>query len=137
MDDLISRQAAISEIRQVVDAYRVTLASATLNHAERECVQNRKAQAVEDIIALECLPPAREWISCSEKLPKDDEEVLVYLYDRPSPYIAWRNDSHWYTNDFEVDTDGEPSAWMPLPERYQESDINEGNRTDRTTSRYA
>ena len=28
-----------------------------------------------------------QWIPCSERVPEEDEQVLVYLYD--SPYIAW------------------------------------------------
>lgn len=58
------------------------------------------------------------WILCSEKLPEDNAEVFVYLFDRPSPYIAWFANGHWYTEDFEIDKDDEPVAWMPLPKPY-------------------
>lgn len=59
------------------------------------------------------------WIPVSERLPEDGTEVFIYLFDRPSPYIAWIEDTHWYTEDFEVDREDEPIAWMPLPEPYR------------------
>ena len=59
------------------------------------------------------------WIPCSERLPEDCTEVFVYLFDRPSPYIAWVKDTHWYTEDFEIERENEPVAWLPLPEVYQ------------------
>ena len=60
------------------------------------------------------------WIPCQERLPEDGTEVFVYLFDRQGPYIAWIEDTHWYTEDFEVDREYEPIAWMPLPEPYRE-----------------
>lgn len=59
------------------------------------------------------------WIPCEKRLPEDDTEVFVYLFDRQSPYIAWLTDCHWYTEDFEVDKENEPLAWMPLPKPYE------------------
>lgn len=66
--------------------------------------------------------PEPKWIPCSERLPEEGAEVFVYLYDRPSPYIAWVDDGDWYTEDFEVDERDYPTAWMPLPEPYQEGE---------------
>lgn len=60
-----------------------------------------------------------DWIPCPEKLPEDGTEVFVYLFNRPSPYIAWIDDCRWYTEDFEVESENEPIAWMPLPEPYR------------------
>lgn len=59
------------------------------------------------------------WIPCSERLPKDDTEVFVYLFNQPSPFIAWIEDTRWYTEEFEVDREDEPIAWMPLPEPWR------------------
>lgn len=61
-----------------------------------------------------------KWIPCNERLPEDDTEVFVYLFDRPSPFIAWIKDCHWYTEEFEVEKDNYPLAWMPLPDPYKE-----------------
>ena len=64
--------------------------------------------------------PELQWIPCSERLPDNGIEVFVYLYGRPSPYIAWVEDCHWYTEEFEVEKEYYPLAWMPLPEPYAE-----------------
>lgn len=69
------------------------------------------------------LPFAQEWIPVSERLPEDDVEVFVYLFDQLSPYIAWISNCHWYTEDFEVEKENEPMAWMPLPKPYQEESV--------------
>lgn len=73
-------------------------------------------------IEIEALPSAQQWIPCSEKLPEDDVDVLVYLFERSSPYIAWVEDCRWYTEDFEVEKENYPTAWQPLPEPYRGGD---------------
>ena len=60
-----------------------------------------------------------QWIPCTEQLPEEDEQVFVYLFDA-SPHIAWVCDSRWHTEEFVLDEDEEPAAWMPLPEPYKE-----------------
>ena len=62
----------------------------------------------------------QKWISCSERPPEDGTEVFVYLFERKDPYIAWVEDCRWYTEDFEVEKENYPIAWMPLPEPYRE-----------------
>ena len=61
------------------------------------------------------IEPEPHWILCSEKLPEDQTEVFVYLFDRQGPYIAWIEDTRWYTEEFAIDRENEPIAWMPLP----------------------
>jgi len=61
-----------------------------------------------------------KWIPCSERPPEDDTEVFVYLFERKDPYIAWVEDCRWYTEDFEVEKENYPIAWMPLPSPYRE-----------------
>ena len=80
------------------------------------------AEALE--MAIKALEQTR-WIPCSERLPEDSTEVFVYLFDRPSPYIAWVKDTHWYTEDFEIERENEPVAWLPLPKPYV-PDTNDG-----------
>lgn len=61
------------------------------------------------------------WIPCSERLPIKDDCVFVYLFGN-SPYIAWHDGTDWCTEDFPLDKDEEPDAWMPLPEPYEEEE---------------
>ena len=69
---------------------------------------------------MNCSEIPNNWIPCSERLPEDDTEVLVYLFENnKSPYIAWLSDGRWYTEYFEVEREDEPVAWMPLPEPYK------------------
>lgn len=58
------------------------------------------------------------WIPCSERLPNEDEEVLVYLYG-DTPYLAYVDSKgRWCTDNFLVGEDHSPLAWMPLPQPY-------------------
>ena len=66
---------------------------------------------------------AMQWTPCSERLPEDDVEVFVYLFERQTPYIAWVEDCRWHTEDFEVEKENYPTAWMPLPEPWKGADI--------------
>ena len=82
---------------------------------------NRKfLDALEFAIKYLSQPITPQWIPCSERLPDNGIEVFVYLYGRPSPYIAWVEDCYWYTEEFEVEKEYYPLAWMPLPEPYAE-----------------
>jgi hypothetical protein len=83
-----------------------------------ECASEHR-QLAEWLRELKELREQTRWIPCSERMPQDGIEIFVYLFDRPSPYIAWLEDTHWYTEDFEVERDDEPVAWMPLPEPYK------------------
>ena len=57
------------------------------------------------------------WISVTERLPKANEKVLVYLFDDVCPYIAWiDDDGYWETEEFMITKKYLPKVWMPLPE---------------------
>ena len=83
-------------------------------------------QLAEWLKELKELREQTKWIPCSERLPEDCTEVFVYLFDNSRPHIVWIEDTHWYTEDFEIERENEPVAWMPLPEPYQggESDAD-------------
>ena len=66
------------------------------------------------------------WILVSERFPEEGEEVLVYLFDGKSPYLAWIQDGLWRTEEFVIDVDEEPVAWMPLPDPYRKDGEQDG-----------
>ena len=113
VNDTISRQAAV----EVIDAVF------PVDPMKSEYAQGIACGAALAKIYVEQLPsaqPEQRWISCSERMPEDDVEVFVYLFERQTPYIAWVEDCRWYTEDFEVEKENCPTAWMPLPEPYKE-----------------
>lgn len=107
MKEYIEREAAIDALREAE------------NHAFNS-YYNGLVRAHHIIADLPSAQLEQQWILCSERLPEDDIEVFVYLFDRQNPYIAWVCDCHWYTEDFEVEKENYPVAWMPLPESYRE-----------------
>ena len=110
MDDLISRQAAIEAIEEM------QMPIMRSEFPEERFVFTGMSEALNVIKQLPSAQPEQRWIPCSERLPEDDVEVFVYLFDGQSPYIAWVCDCHWYTEDFEVEKENYPTAWMPLPD---------------------
>ncbi|MBR6984645.1 MAG: hypothetical protein IKH75_14190 [Ruminococcus sp.] len=62
---------------------------------------------------------AQRWRLVAKQPPKEEEEVFVYLFDPPSPYIAWVKDGKWQTEDFTLDEEDNPIAYMLLPEPYK------------------
>ena len=82
------------------------------------------ADAIEELATkLATLQDSCKWIPVSERPPKKDVPVFVYLFGS-GPYIAWINrDGEWETEDFTVDHDYLPKTWFPLPEPPKEVDI--------------
>ena len=56
-----------------------------------KCVNNKPEcfQAIEMAISALKKQEQDRWIPVTERLPEDDTEVFVYLFDSKSPYIAW------------------------------------------------
>ena len=68
-------------------------------------------------------PREPHWIPCSERLPKEDTDVLVTYVNGEETRIAPVNYGHstWYDCVFETTLDPlKVTAWMPLPEPYAE-----------------
>ena len=69
--------------------------------------------------------PKWEWIPCSERLPNNDEEVIVSVEDDRADNIfkytttAWRYGDVWVSDNERICG---IIAWMPLPKAYEETD---------------
>ena len=108
MDDLISRQATIDDIEK--NAYRHTY-----------------LEQIIDIVSA--LPSAQQWIPCSERVPEENEMVLIsakYIghLSNNAPYVEEGFFTHdgWYSayGDNYSELLAKVVAWMPLPKPYKE-----------------
>lgn len=68
---------------------------------------------------VEKMPPAREWIPVSERLPENNKNVLAT--DGLDVFIAWHNPEkeEWFSFDELFDEQYPILAWQPLPEPYK------------------
>lgn len=69
-----------------------------------------------------------EWIPCSERLPEEEQEVLLQFEDNMVVGFyfveggCFDGTTNWYglaDNDSYTDCDSKPIAWQPLPESYK------------------
>ena len=107
MDDLISRQAAIDAIRASTQKYTGFM----------EMEMYTDDDAVEAIINLPSAQPDTQWIPCSERLPDNDESVLIS--NSHGVTKAWWNGRFWTS--IAVKKYKTVTAWMPLPEPYKDA----------------
>ena len=103
MSDLISRQA---------------LCEYALNQKDKCVTPN-------DIMRFPSAQP--QWIPCSERLPEEEEDVLVCSEDGDIDIACWMYEQwtdepniEWWCGEYRVDA----VAWMPFPKPYGgESDV--------------
>ena len=104
MDDLIKRQDAIDALF--------------------EWYETPMDQDAVDVICN--VPPAQQWVSCSERLPEPNSERIILLYDNGlisgGKYLGDKT----FVIDFQdIDKKTKVVAWMPLPESWKESEDEE------------
>ena len=142
MDKLISEQAAIEtaltylveycgaafdeDMQRMLKDRLNSLPSAQLEPCE-DCV-SRKAvirllhsgyhskSMIEEVKELPSAQPGQRWIPCSERLPDNDEAVLIS--NSHGVTKAWWNGRFWTS--IAVKKYKTVIAWMPLPEPYRE-----------------
>ena len=117
MDDLISRQAAIDALHMHL-MYRMG-------------TDSNKKRLDEWINNLPSVQPETHWIPCSERLPENDNEVLITVWDAEDDYVevykGFYQGHEWWTqwchgcSKIKDEPCGENIviAWMSLPEPYK------------------
>ena len=118
MSDLISRQEALKTYQNIV-CKGICCADCRAVDRDGNCV-------VEDWI--ESLPSAQQWISCNERLPKEEKNKYWICTDTEYQCSCrWTNDnlfwhgetSDWHWNLFDIPQYSKVVAWMPLPQPWK------------------
>ena len=75
---------------------------------------------IEDIRSRPTLTPPNEWVSVEDRLPENEQEVLVYWRNTSQKAehfeITHYTGNHWFLLDNTSRPWIEVIAWMPLPE---------------------
>ena len=127
MDDSISRQDALTCISNLYPNIPIN----------REWWYKKYEPFIKCEEAIKSLPPAQQWIPCSERLPEEGELILLYFRpEKDTPHLRLQIGylgSHdvedydfqkigvaqvWYTDKFYWSFD-KVVAWMPLPKPYK------------------
>lgn len=129
--DLISRQAAIDEVRNYYDPEDNSVVSIedrikALPSAQPEkvCVAEVKVDIDDIKDYIDKAINAERWISCSERLPEAQTEVIVSCTDDSGDTKFRYTSSGWVTTDKEYwIVDNEINnfvvAWREMPEPYK------------------
>lgn len=102
MDDLISRTWLLDVVENIIEW-----------DTERD--RNRIIHQVRELT-----PSAQQWIPVSERLPKEDETVLVTDHGEWID-LAFYDGLRWWYRDGSEETDG-VTAWMPLQKPWEGGD---------------
>jgi len=125
--DYVSRQAAIDALMEFDKKLR------KINWYQYPYTEHECRGVDEAIVKIANLPPAQlesHWISVEERLPKQDEMVLITIIRKDERYnkipfisigyISWNNTVWWCAHDGDCKSANvEVLAWMPLPEPYR------------------
>lgn len=111
MNDLISRQEAIDALDVLCQEHRYKIPGKVETYSQyNEAWQDALDRAEGAIGNLPSAQP-EHWIPVTERLPKNDEKVLVTVKNGEVLFGNYHG-KHWAYGSKVV-------AWMPLPEPYQ------------------
>ena len=114
MSDLIRRDDAIDAIGADIDEIDAFDPSAGIMKA---CIR----RAIWKVMGVPSADrPQGEWIPCSERLPKENTEVLMSL-EWGVDIGEYRN-GEWHSEWINHYDDGNVLAWMPLPKPWKGAD---------------
>lgn len=125
MSDLIERQTAIDAVEHITSSMSVCV-----NTDECHGMKRMQRQAVIELANLPSAQPEPQWIPVEERLPKQNEMVLIMIIRKDERYnkipfisigyISWNNTVWWCAHDGDCKSANvEVLAWMPLPEPYR------------------
>ena len=104
-EDVISREAILLEIDKIKDNYGGLL---------------DVARFIRGLPSVNPQPKTGHWIPVSERLPEDDQSVLVWCPQYRNIYCAYLEKGQWWVfGAFVQIVPNEVVAWMPLPESYK------------------
>ena len=118
MDDLISRSKAIRWVKAECNPY----GQPTLDYESG-------IKVIEHLERMPSVQPEQRWIPVTERLPENDDEVLLTVEFKKHRFVYSGSyskdvdgDPHWYSlwDEFRVGREREKIiAWMPLPKPYE------------------
>lgn len=106
MDDVISRQDTVNELREYIT-------EPSISDDESEIIGYNDGIELA-ISVLSTMPSAQQWIPCSERLPDQNGKYLVVGRQKAINILKF-DGGRWYGKWGVV-------AWMPLPKPYKESE---------------
>ena len=121
---------AIAHERKVVENLREITSTLRVKNESEEQRLNEWAECAEEheqliswLTELQERREADRLISVKERLPENDNPVLVY--DGVDMFVAWFSDERgWHSSDNMFDINTPIISWKPLPETYKESEGN-------------
>lgn len=133
-EDLISRKAAIDALDEQIEQCNRALSSFDISPKDEYAIKVERASLKAYRELLENLPsaqPEQRWAPVTERLPENDNEVLITVWDAEDDYVevykGFYQGHEWWTqwchgcSKIKDEPCGENIviAWMPLPEPYR------------------
>ena len=119
MSDLIKKKDVLALVKSYIEASAERMENDGYYEAQFEGFEELQ----DDLFNLETFPSAdrpQEWIPCSERLPKENTEVLMSL--EWGIDIGECRNGDWHSEWINHYDDDNVLAWMPLPKPWKGAD---------------